>query len=92
MNGDVIVNNGDVAVNFALCGKGLALQPDFIVKPYIASGALVEVLSDARWPVLNIYIVYPNTKHVPARVRNFIDFIVNYFDDDDCLSNQHLTK
>lgn len=86
ISGNVMVNNGDVAVQLALCGRGLILQPDFIVQPHLDNGELVEVLPELIWPTLNIYLVYPNTKHVSGRIRSFINFLACYFDDDNCLS------
>jgi DNA-binding transcriptional LysR family regulator len=92
INGDLVVNNGDVAVNFALRGKGLTLQPDFIVRPHLKSGELVEILPDIQWPILDIYLVYPNTKHVSGKVRSFINFLAHYFSDDNCLLTEQKQK
>lgn len=86
ISGNVTVNNGDVAVQLALCGSGLILQPDFIVQPYLDAGELIEVLPELTWPTLNIYLVYPNTKHVSGRIRSFINFLARYFEDENSLS------
>ena len=85
LGGNIVVNNGDVAMKLALCGKGVTLQPDFIIQPYLDSGELVEILPDLKWPTLNIYLLYPNAKYMSLRIRSFINFLVNYFDDSSCL-------
>lgn len=81
ISGDLVVNNGDVAINLATAGKGIILQPDFIVDSHLESGALVEVLPEAIWPSLNVYVIYPNAKHLPSKVRRFINFIAEELDD-----------
>ena len=81
ISGNVIVNNGDIAIQLVRDGKGLTLQPDFIVDSYLKSGELVEVLPEVSWPTLNVYVIYANTKHVPAKIRSFINFLANELDD-----------
>lgn len=67
-------NNGDLLREAAVSGVGYALQPSFIVHKAIESGALVPVMTDHAFPTVTIYIVYPQTRHIPARARAFIDF------------------
>ena len=71
----VAANNGDVLVEAAARGFGIALQPDFIVLPYLADGRLEHVLPKFAPPGLGIYAVLPGTRHLPYRVRVLIDFL-----------------
>lgn len=60
---------------FALHGAGVALLPEWLVKEEIAKGVLKHLLPAYRFPQQGIYAVYPGTRHVPAKVRAFIDFL-----------------
>ncbi len=60
---------------FALRGAGVALLPDWLVKDSLQSGELVHLLPDHHFPRQGIYALYPNTRHVPEKVRTFIDFL-----------------
>lgn len=68
-------NNGTVLADAAAAGLGVAIEPSFIVHQYLASGALVPVLRDYQWPDVAIYAVYPETRHLSAKARAFIDFV-----------------
>jgi DNA-binding transcriptional LysR family regulator len=73
--------NGDALVEAAVAGLGILCEPSFIVHGAVKRGVLIPVLMDYQWYAMNIYAVYPQTKHVPARVRAFIDFLVSHFGD-----------
>ena len=69
------VNNGEMAREAAEAGLGIALEPAFIVREALAAGRLVRVLDKVSWPVIAVHVVYPETRHLPARTRAFIDFL-----------------
>jgi len=50
----VQASNGDFLAQMALAGLGFMVEPEFVVEDHIASGALVEVLSDHEWFGLNL--------------------------------------
>lgn len=60
---------------FALSGAGVAILPEWLVADDIANGGLVRLLPDHHFPQQGIYALYPNTRHVPEKVRSFIDFL-----------------
>jgi DNA-binding transcriptional LysR family regulator len=67
----------DLATKLAatIAGYGVAQSVAFGLEPYFKSGALVEVLSewsDERYP---LYAYHASRRHVPARVRAFLDFV-----------------
>lgn len=76
INGNNAVNNGDFITQLALQGEGIILQPTFIIWRHLRSGELQHILPDHEFSPLNIYAVYPNKKHVPLKVRAFINFMV----------------
>ena len=66
-----------LAVRDALrAGFGLSLVPRVYVQDDLASGALRAVLDDWRPVQTDIYVVYPSRRHMVAKVRAFIDFLV----------------
>ncbi|ORM54136.1 hypothetical protein HA41_06075 [Pantoea conspicua] len=60
---------------FALQGNGVALLPAWLVREAIDLGSLCHLLPDYAFPMQGIYAVYPDTRHVPEKVRGFIDFL-----------------
>lgn len=69
-------NNGDALAEAAAQGLGMTVQPDFIVEPYLDSGAVVTVLEPFEPPALGIYAVLPSNNYLPLRVRALLDFLV----------------
>jgi DNA-binding transcriptional LysR family regulator len=76
VRGGFQANNGDVLRAAALRGAGLVLLPSFIVGTDLVSGGLVPVLPGYRVPELAIHAVYPPGRHLSAKVRSFVDFLV----------------
>lgn len=75
--GNFVVNNSDAIGEVLLQGLGICQMPTFIVRKYLDSGQLIEVLDDYNLPQHNIYAVYPERRHVPEKVRVFLDFVEN---------------
>jgi DNA-binding transcriptional LysR family regulator len=73
-------NSGETCCAAALKHQGIVLQPAFLVDPHLRSGALVEVIPQYRSIELGVYAVYPTRKHVTAKVRLMIDFLVEAFE------------
>ena len=63
----------------AVAGAGIALEPDFVIRPLLESGELVEILKNYQPAPYNIYAVYPTRRHLSAKVRTFVDFLADYF-------------
>jgi len=72
-------NSGDTCRAAALAHQGVILQPDFLVGRDLADGTLVELMPQYRSLELGIYAVYPTRKHVPAKVRALVDFLMAHF-------------
>lgn len=71
------------AVRLAACaGEGIGFLPTFLVAPQLASGELVPVLDDWSHGALKVYALYPARRSDPARLRAFIDVLVQRFGDD----------
>ncbi|REG84416.1 LysR family transcriptional regulator [Marinomonas pollencensis] len=72
-------NNGDVLVEAAIAGAGIALQPTFIAGEAIRKGQLVPLLLDYEPKVMGLYALYAHRKLLASKVRCFIDFLDGYF-------------
>ena len=66
--------NGEFLADAAAAGLGTCLQPSFIVADDIRDGRLEAVLLDHVWPTVTAYAVYPETRHLTARARAFIEY------------------
>ena len=73
----VVSNNGMALLEMTKAGLGINNSPGFFVKEALASGELVEILSEYKQKPLDIYVVYPNRRHLPAKVRAFIEFLAS---------------
>ena len=73
-------NNGDTCRSIALTAGGILLQPSFMVSEDLRRGDLVELLPEYRSVELGIYAVYPTRKHLASKVRAFINFLVEQFE------------
>lgn len=69
-------NNGRMLVAMAVAGMGIVLEPDFILAPEVRAGRLVQLLSGYTPPSSSIAAVYPSRRHLSAKVRSFVDFLV----------------
>lgn len=79
VSGPLEANSPLTARAAAIAGLGFAPLPDFIAEPALESGELVRVLED--WVPLGggIYAVYPHRRYLPAKIRVFVDFLVQWF-------------
>ncbi|MRI35138.1 LysR family transcriptional regulator [Endozoicomonas sp. OPT23] len=75
--GNFLVNNSEALMTAILGNCGIGRLTTFTASEYLKSGELVQVLPDYRLPQQTMYAVYPERKHLPAKVRAFIDFIID---------------
>lgn len=79
VTGNLHSNNGDLLAEAAARGAGVVFEPAFIVGPEVRAGRLVPLLQEFVAPPMPIYAVYPSRKHLSAKVRLFVDFVVERF-------------
>lgn len=70
----IVADSAAALLAFALEGAGVALLPEWLVRPAISEDRLQVLLSQYQFPRQSIYALYPNTRHTPEKVRVFIDF------------------
>lgn len=79
VRGNIEVNSPEVTRRAALAGLGMTLVPEFSIEQELKSGALVSLLEDRIPSGGGIYAVYPHRRHVPGKVRVFVDFLADWF-------------
>jgi DNA-binding transcriptional LysR family regulator len=77
--GNLVTNSIETMRAAAVAGIGLAMLPPFVASDLLASGALVPLLPDYQTPELEIVALYPHRRHMTAKVRAFIDMLVDRF-------------
>lgn len=78
--GTLVCNNGDLLVQCAVAGAGIAIQPTFIIGQAIASGQLTPVLTHNPLPGMGLYAVYAHRALMASKLRAFIDFLSQYYE------------
>jgi len=69
----LVVNTTAAAVDAALGGLGLACIMSYQAEPHMAAGLLQTVLDEYEPPPAPIHIVHPEGRHLPAKIRLFLD-------------------
>lgn len=77
--GPMDCSDGQVLHAWCMAGYGIAWRSTWEVEAEIAAGALVAVLEDYAAPPNGIYAVFPQRKHLPLRVRLWIDFLKHHY-------------
>jgi DNA-binding transcriptional LysR family regulator len=73
--GRFVCNDGAVLHEWALAGMGLAWRSLWEVGDDLRWGRLVSVLDDCATAPVGIHAVFPQRRHLPLRVRLFIDLL-----------------
>jgi DNA-binding transcriptional LysR family regulator len=73
--GNMSCNDGAVLHDWVLAGKGLAWRSMWEVGGDIEAGRLRTVLDQHAAPGNDIYAVFAQRRHLPLRIRTFVDFL-----------------
>ena len=69
-------NNGDVLRRVALDHGGLVYLPEFFVKRDLEQGLLARIDDAYQEDVQPILAIFPHRRHLPLKVRVFVDFLI----------------
>ena len=78
--GTLSSNSSEVLVDWALDGKGLALLAAWDIGDALRTGKLQECLKDCWCDVIELYAIFVSKRHLPLRIRTFIDHIAEEFE------------
>ena len=77
--GNLRSNSAAVLIVAAFAGHGLVCLPTYFVGEALQSGRLVTVLDDYVAPPYTLRALYPHNRHLSAKVRVFVNFLVARF-------------
>lgn len=80
MCGTVAVNDADNYIECGIAGIGLIKTSLYLVEPYLKSGRLREVLTDFNAPPKPISVLYPPNRHIPVKLKVFVDWLASLFE------------
>jgi len=78
VRGPLSANNGEMAVQWAVDGRGIVLRSMWDVGVHLRAGQLVQVLPD-WYQEANVWAVYPTRLDRSAKVRVCVEFLEDYF-------------
>ncbi|MDX1737197.1 MAG: LysR family transcriptional regulator [Alphaproteobacteria bacterium] len=78
IQGSFTCNNGEMEINVAKKGLAVCRVPIFLCHQALEAGELETALEDYNFSKLGIYAVYLPTRHVPAKIRAFIDYMAEH--------------
>ncbi|MCL6415273.1 LysR family transcriptional regulator [Aestuariirhabdus sp. Z084] len=82
VNGNFRVNNSEALRELMLRGVGIGRLPTFVTGPDIRSGQLVQLFPEYEMPSITMNAVFLERQYMPAKVRAFLDFALDYFGGD----------
>ena len=74
--GRLIVNDVGTMQSACVAGYGIAQMMSFVIDPLLDDGRLIDLFpdwADERFP---LYALHPSRRHLPAKTRAFLDFVV----------------
>lgn len=71
----LVADSAAILQAFAVRGHGVAILPQWLVQEDLDAGRLVRLLPGNRFAPQGVYALYPDTRHLPLKVRAFIDFM-----------------
>jgi len=79
VGGSIRSNYGEALRHAALVGHGIAMHPTYMVANDLTQGRLVHIMRDYVPTELEISAIVPGSRHLPARVRVFLEFLIDWF-------------
>ncbi len=70
-------SNDVIAIKAAILhGAGITLLPSHLLQQELEQGELRELLPEYRMPEIPVYLLYPQRRQLPAKVRVFLDYLL----------------
>ena len=73
-------DNGTALIAAAVAGLGVAYLPDGLSHDYVASGALVPVMTRHLPPPAGVYVVRPPSQHPARKIRELTELLIEYYE------------
>jgi DNA-binding transcriptional LysR family regulator len=75
VRGNAMINSGDFVRETAVAGTGIAQGTWWLYRKDLASGDVRQILKDYETEGAPVSVLYPPQRHLPAKLRAFIDFL-----------------
>lgn len=79
VNPRAMCNSADIEVAMVKQGVGITRLPLFTCEQEVLNGDLCIILDDYEQTILDVYAVYPHRQYLTAKVRVFVDFMIEMF-------------
>jgi LysR family transcriptional regulator for bpeEF and oprC len=79
--GRIALNDANAYISAGLSGLGICQMGDATVAKYVEAGQLELILEDWVSDALPIHVVYPQNRHLSAKVRVFVEWVAELFAD-----------
>ncbi|MDE2429569.1 MAG: LysR family transcriptional regulator [Burkholderiales bacterium] len=76
VRGSFVSNHGEALVAAALADRGVIVQNDALLEPYIRSGKLQALLTEWELPSRAMHLLRRAEARPSAKVRSFVDFVL----------------
>src|SRR5262249_43974074 len=80
VDGPLALNDGEAYFEAGLAGLGIVQTAAFMVKDALATGLLKRVLADWETEPLPVWVMYPQNRHLSAKVRVFVEWVAELFE------------
>jgi LysR family transcriptional regulator for bpeEF and oprC len=77
--GHIAVNDTNAYTAAGLAGLGIVQMPNFMLEPMISDGRFELLLADWTSDPLPVHVVYPQNRHLSAKVRVFVEWVAELF-------------
>lgn len=73
----LITNSAEMELALCIAGQGIARVPKLVLTDEIKKRNLILLFDDFLPVTVDLFLIYPNRKYMPSKVRSFIDFLVS---------------
>lgn len=77
--GGIAFNDSNAYIRAGLAGLGVVQMTDYLMMEHVAAGKMVQVLPDWTSDPLPVNVVYPQNRHLSAKVRVFVEWVADLF-------------
>lgn len=79
VGGRITTNSGIMQLATAKAGLAIATLPRFFLRNALENNDVVPILEDWQQPEASLYVLYPERRLLPVKVRLFVDFLTDWF-------------
>ncbi|QJE00509.1 LysR family transcriptional regulator [Massilia forsythiae] len=79
LHGVIALNDSVAYVQAGVAGLGVVQMTDYLMMEHVRAGRMVQVLPDWTSEPLPVHVVYPQNRHLSAKVRVFVEWVSDLF-------------